>query len=340
MVTNSYKSNFTKKRDIVKDLRKIHEKIQLTKFESFYRLSSDENKFIKNKVSIKAEKKFNQKNYFNISRASDDVSDVLPNELEDSIVEFANKSNTIGAFLIENLLLDQHLGPTGNLDLKMTSYSEIILIAIANLIGYPYGYFSQRKGLVIQNLFPKIKDQNKQLGTGRVYLDWHTEDAFHNLRCNHILLLCLRGTPEAYTLISKIDFYKLKPQTIEQLLMPNFIISSDEAHGVQKEVKVSILEFKKTLTLRYDPLYTTKFLTKKAETAFKELKLLIHESAIKIALKPGDLLIIDNDKAVHGRSLFPAKFDGHDRWLQRIVTLRSKVKMQFVKSTNPYIINL
>ena len=41
-----------------------------------------------------------------------------------------------------------------------------------------------------------------------------------------------------------------------------------------------------------------------------------------VVLEPGDLLVIDNNVAVHGRSPFVARFDGHDRWLQR--TLRRR----------------
>ena len=33
--------------------------------------------------------------------------------------------------------------------------------------------------------------------------------------------------------------------------------------------------------------------------------------------RAGDLLIIDNTVAVHGRSPFTPRFDGTDRWLQR-----------------------
>ena len=36
-----------------------------------------------------------------------------------------------------------------------------------------------------------------------------------------------------------------------------------------------------------------------------------------VVLEPGDLLVIDNNVAVHGRSRFAARFDGKDRWLQR-----------------------
>jgi len=36
-----------------------------------------------------------------------------------------------------------------------------------------------------------------------------------------------------------------------------------------------------------------------------------------VTLERGDLLIIDNQVAVHGRSPFAPRFDGTDRWLQR-----------------------
>ncbi|MBK6763531.1 MAG: TauD/TfdA family dioxygenase [Micrococcales bacterium] len=36
-----------------------------------------------------------------------------------------------------------------------------------------------------------------------------------------------------------------------------------------------------------------------------------------MTLKAGDLLVVDNDVAVHGRTPFTPRFDGTDRWLQR-----------------------
>jgi len=36
-----------------------------------------------------------------------------------------------------------------------------------------------------------------------------------------------------------------------------------------------------------------------------------------VALTAGDLLVVDNTVAVHGRSPFEATFDGTDRWVQR-----------------------
>ena len=36
-----------------------------------------------------------------------------------------------------------------------------------------------------------------------------------------------------------------------------------------------------------------------------------------VVLEEGDLLAVDNHRAVHGRTAFTPRFDGTDRWLQR-----------------------
>jgi L-asparagine oxygenase len=39
-------------------------------------------------------------------------------------------------------------------------------------------------------------------------------------------------------------------------------------------------------------------------------------------LQPGDFAIVDNRRSLHGRTAFRARYDGRDRWLQRVfVTL-------------------
>jgi alpha-ketoglutarate-dependent taurine dioxygenase len=41
-----------------------------------------------------------------------------------------------------------------------------------------------------------------------------------------------------------------------------------------------------------------------------------------VALAPGDILILDNYRGVHGRRPFEAKYDGRDRWLKRVSVTR------------------
>jgi hypothetical protein len=41
-----------------------------------------------------------------------------------------------------------------------------------------------------------------------------------------------------------------------------------------------------------------------------------------VVLRPGDVLVVDNLRAVHGRRSFQARFDGNDRWLRRVSAVR------------------
>ena len=53
------------------------------------------------------------------------------------------------------------------------------------------------------------------------------------------------------------------------------------------------------------------------QEALDELARLVRENATAVTLEAGDLLVVDNDLAVHGRTPFTPRFDGTDRWLQR-----------------------
>jgi hypothetical protein len=54
-----------------------------------------------------------------------------------------------------------------------------------------------------------------------------------------------------------------------------------------------------------------------AEEALQLLGEALHAHHSSVTLEQGDLLVVDNDMVVHGRSPFAARFDGTDRWLQR-----------------------
>ncbi len=54
-----------------------------------------------------------------------------------------------------------------------------------------------------------------------------------------------------------------------------------------------------------------------AEVALAALRKAVWLAHVGVILQAGDLLVIDNLAAVHGRSPFEARYDGTDRWLQR-----------------------
>jgi L-asparagine oxygenase len=55
--------------------------------------------------------------------------------------------------------------------------------------------------------------------------------------------------------------------------------------------------------------------------ALCELAARLRAACRPIVLRPGDMLFLNNRRAVHGRAGFTARYDGEDRWLKRVVLM-------------------
>jgi hypothetical protein len=60
----------------------------------------------------------------------------------------------------------------------------------------------------------------------------------------------------------------------------------------------------------------------RAEQALARAVEAIEDNLMDIVLEPGDVLILDNFRVVHGRRAFYPRYDGRDRWLKRINVTR------------------
>jgi alpha-ketoglutarate-dependent taurine dioxygenase len=49
----------------------------------------------------------------------------------------------------------------------------------------------------------------------------------------------------------------------------------------------------------------------------------VKQATRKVVLQAGDVLVIDNERAVHGRTPFVPRYDGTDRWLKRALVVTS-----------------
>jgi L-asparagine oxygenase len=56
---------------------------------------------------------------------------------------------------------------------------------------------------------------------------------------------------------------------------------------------------------------------REAQVALDTLGEAVEGHHATVALEAGDLLVVDNHLAVHGRTPFTPRYDGTDRWLQR-----------------------
>jgi L-asparagine oxygenase len=197
------------------------------------------------------------------------------------------------------------------------------LLAFAELLGEHVGYIQEHGGDVVQDLYPLASSVGKQLSTSSgTDLAFHTETAFHPYKPRYLLLLCQRGDSTAKTTLCSAEAITsaLSNATIAILQQPRFRTGVDMSFGsttgwlTPPHAVLAFngdheeLTFDAELTVGTDP---------EAQAALVEVSAAIASMQTSVTLAEGDLLMIDNHRAVHGRSTFTARFDGTDRWLLR-----------------------
>ena len=250
----------------------------------------------------------------------------LPAPIHDALVDFADDAHQSGAVLLRGLPVGDlpQTPPTPTTPATKDSVSELTLLTIARRLGQPVGYEPEHGGDLVQNIVPTESAVDRQVSTSsKVQLMFHTEAAFHPYRPRYLLLLCLRGDPAAFTTLSSIYEVMpiLAPHVAEVLFQPRFRTAVDESYlhgrGNVLGAPMAVLSgdrcrpamvFDADLMVGIDP---------EADDALRALGEATTAHHTAVALEAGDLLVVDNTVAVHGRSPFAARFDGTDRWLQR-----------------------
>lgn len=191
-----------------------------------------------------------------------------------------------GAVVVRGLAVgDVPATPTVMVAPERGSVSERSLLDAARRLGTPIGYRQEHGGQVAQNIFPLASSVGEQISTSSdVPLAFHTETAFHPHKSDASF-----GCDDGWT-------------------SPPAPVVAHPADGA--------VEF------TYDGELTVG-LDAGANTALDELSAIIAATHTAVVLEAGDLLAVDNARAVHGRSTFHARFDGSDRLLRRTFARRS-----------------
>jgi L-asparagine oxygenase len=204
--------------------------------------------------------------------------------------------------------------------------SSRTLLHYAHQLGYPVSYAQEQNGQLIQNILPVHKTEAQQISTSsKVELALHTESAFHPYKPDYILLLCLRGDDKAATTYASVNeiIESLSNEVVKSLKQPWYRTAVDDSFRTQgepqKEFIIPILsEVDEKMTITYDNFFM-RGINEYANMALAELNYAIKKCTREIVLKTGDLLVIDNSTAIHGRKPFQARYDGTDRWVQRML---------------------
>lgn len=205
-------------------------------------------------------------------------------------------------------------------------YAKQTLLQYAAKFGHAISYIQEQQGSLIQNIVPVHKTETQQISTSsKVELGLHTETAFHPYKPDYVMLLCLRGDHKAITTYANLSdiLRQLDLETRRVLKQKWFTTGIDLSFRTNQEpdknIPISIVgELDGMLTLTYDEVLI-QGTNDLACGALEKVKQAIKNCTQEIVLNTGNLLVIDNRNTIHGRKPFQPRYDGTDRWVQRVL---------------------
>jgi L-asparagine oxygenase len=208
----------------------------------------------------------------------------------------------------------------------MLSCIQAILM---HCLGDMVAYEAEGEGYLFQDIVPSkaMVEQQTSLGSTKE-LEIHTEQAFSEMRPDFLGLACLRGDPNALTYVLPVSAI---PADMHPLLrQPLWTIGVDlsfRLEGVPGDMRGPVSIIKDGVDspvpfFRFDQDLMVG-LTDEAEEACRKIVDIYYEKRSSVCLQPGDILFVDNRRAVHGRSPFMPRFDGDDRFLVRTFGIKS-----------------
>jgi L-asparagine oxygenase len=238
-----------------------------------------------------------------------------------------------GAVVVRGIPIDDRaLGPTPQrfdppAPARLAAALDFALLLIAHAIGEPFAWSNVQGGRLVHNVLPVPGREQEKAGTSSLStLELHTEDACHPARADYLMLFCLRNddaVPTVYAPLSRAD---LDPDAAGQLHRARFHMVSEPDHvaSLGESRVTSVLSGSHDRPyLAFDGFYLSAPPDDPASVAaLAHLGQRLEAAATDIVLRPGDLVIIDNYRAVHGRRPFQPRYDGRDRWLKRVHVTR------------------
>lgn len=278
----------------------------------------------------------------------------LPAGLVDFLRVFRLHETTAGAVVTGFRVDDDRIGPTpahwsAQHDPGSTAREEFFFVLVGNVLGEPFGWSTLQAGRLIHDVLPVKGEEFAQSGHGSTAnLEWHTEDGFHPFRCDYLGLMAMRNHTRVATTFGSMRMVDLPTDVRRTLFEPRFLIRPDDEHLRASDMsRTSVHDLADPDTpvpvlfgdptqpyLRIDPYFMTAVTDDgEANFALKTIVAALDEVLDDLVLEAGDVGIIDNYRAVHGRRPFRARHDGTDRWLKKIVLTRDLRKSREIRSS-------
>jgi L-asparagine oxygenase len=271
---------------------------------------------------------------------------LLPENIKIAIREsFGSQSS--GHVIIRNIHCDDAILPItpscNNQKIgEKTQLARFQSMLISLLGGELIAYEAEGYGRLFQDVVPIKQNEDMQISVSSKYeLEIHTEQAFSKWKPDILSLGCLKGDPNAYTYILPVRkiLDHLSRDELDTLYKPLWKIGVDLSF---KLIGIDFIEgdIRGPIPILYgskdDPRLVfdqdlMEGITPEANLLVEKIVDIYYTHRISHNLKPGEIVLINNHKATHGRSPFTPKYDGTDRFLTRCFGIFDYKKSEYVR---------
>jgi len=279
-------------------------------------------------------------------RQAKEQAEKLPLRIKKILTNFAFQGSETGFLLIQGIPIKPDTipkTPEGNHyklgeTTILAKIQAILVSSIADMIAYE----AEGYGNLFQDVVPLRAMEKAQTSLGsNTELEIHTEQAFSKLKPDILSLACLRGDQAAYTHIFPVQTILNNLTTEEKALLRESLWYT----GVDLSFKLNNNEFidgeiRGPMPIISGPENDPKLIfdqdlmtgtTEESKEMIKKIINIYYQHKIRHNLKPGEIILIDNNRAVHGRSAFKPKYDGEDRFLIRCFATFDILKSEYAR---------
>jgi L-asparagine oxygenase len=253
----------------------------------------------------------------------------VPQGIHQAIGDLMLGAHSSGFQLIRGLDIGEvPVTPNGHANVSLWEHPTTgILALVASILGQLIGYADEKSGALIHDVLPVRGEETRIENSGAVSFDFHTENVHHPLRPDFLALLCLRqdhdrtgatrvaSARHAVELLDDEQVAILRRPEFRSLYPTSFTRNRTDERPVSNPHPV-LFGPDAAPFMRFNT-HNTHATESAARRALDALTVALEHVCVDLVLEPGELVIIDNHVAAHGRSAFVPRYDGADRWLRR-----------------------
>jgi len=277
------------------------------------------------------------------------ATNFLPKNIFESLHHFSIHGSETGFLLLHGGTVEDmtHTKTPATNNEKLGEKTDLAKIQgiLVSAIGNMVAYEAEGYGRLYQDIIPMQSMEKVQTSvSSAVELEIHTEQAFSRLRPDILCLACIRGNEQAFTYILPVKYIlnNMTSREIKLLRKPMWKIAVDLSFKLCGQEFIDG-DIRGPIPIIYgseeDPLlvFDQDLMTGIDEESHGMIQKIVdiyYQHRIRHNLKPGEIILVDNNRAVHGRSPFTPKYDGYDRFLIRCFAMFDYEKSAYARKTH------